>query len=359
MPRLPAPIAALALAAAAATVVPASAQSIGVVGPFSDQLELLGAQLRQGVEVAAPTVGLSTSSLTFADDACSAEAGAAAARQMVDAGVDIVVGFLCTESIEAAMPALAEAGIPVITPGVRTDSLTDTRERTGWPVFRTAPRAGDEQAAVSELLVPRWRDALFALVDDGTIYGRELTESFRLSAETAGLAAIFVDTYRPQMDNQIGLVARLRRAGATHVLVGGDRSDIAIMARDAAELGYDLTIAGGESLRAAPGDVPLAEGVLMVGAPEPASIAGPEALAAFDNRGIVPEGYALPAFAATEIAAEALGTARAEGIGVAEALDRGAFDTALGPVAFDDNGDLEGNPYRLLRFDGQSFVEVE
>ncbi len=82
----------------------------------------------------------------------------------------------------------------------------------------------------------------FAIVDDGTIYGRELAESFRLAAEQAGLKPVFVDTFRPQMDNQIGLIGRLRKAGATHVFVGGDRDDIAIMARDAAELAADLTL---------------------------------------------------------------------------------------------------------------------
>ncbi len=74
----------------------------------------------------------------------------------------------------------------------------------------------------------------------------------RAAAEQAGLKPVFVDTFRPQLDNQIGLVGRLRKAGATHVFAGGDRDDIAIMARDAAELGVPLVIAGGETLRARP-----------------------------------------------------------------------------------------------------------
>ena len=76
-------------------------------------------------------------------------------------------------------------------------------------------------------------DELFAIIDDGTIYGRELAESFALAAEQAGLKPVFVDTFRPQLDNQIGLVGRLSKAGATHVFAGGDRDDIAIMGRDA------------------------------------------------------------------------------------------------------------------------------
>lgn len=352
------------LPAVAATVLATSpdavlAQSVGIVAPLSGTVAPLGEQLRQGAEVAAAERGIATSNLHVADDACTTEGGEAAARDMVAAGVSVVVGFLCTEALEAAMPILKEAAIPVITPGVRTDSLTDRRDRTGWPVYRAAPRADGEQKAVSEILVPRWRDQLFALVDDGTIYGRELVESFRLAAETAGLKAVFIDTYRPQMDNQIGLVARLRRAGATHVLVGGDRTDVAVMGRDAAELDYELVIAAGENLRAAPDDIPLAEGTLMIGLTEPAEIASPGALAAFARREIIPEGYILPAYAALEIAATALAEARAGGANIADVLSGTAFETALGTIDFDGKGDLSENPYRLFRYDGSTFVEAE
>lgn len=342
-----------------AAAAPAAAQAIGVVAPTAEAVALLGAQMRTGAQVAAATRGIAPDRLVVADGRCTAEGGAEAARKLTAAHVGIVVGFLCTEAIEAALPIFKEAGIAVVTPGVRTNSLTDRRDRTGWLVFRSGPRDDDEEEATAKYLLPRWRDALFALVDDGTIYGREFTESFRLAAGNAGLKPVFVDTYRPQMDNQIGLVARLRRAGATHVLAGGDRVDIAIMGRDAAGLSYRLTIAAGETLRAAPGDVALAAGTLMVGLPESAEIAAPEAIAAFSERGIVPEGYMLPTYAAVEIAADALVEAETSGRTIAEALAAQSFRTALGEVSFDAKGDLSQNPYRLFRYDGQAFVPVE
>ncbi|MBX3529823.1 MAG: branched-chain amino acid ABC transporter substrate-binding protein [Rhizobiaceae bacterium] len=338
---------------------PAAAQSIGVVAPLSDAMAPLGQQIRTGAETAAAARGLAAARLHVVDDACTAEGGTRAATDLVAEGVSVVVGFACTEAIEAAMPLFAEAGIPVITPAVRTDSLTDQRAKTGWPVFRLAPRAGAEKLAIADILVPRWRSALYAIVDDGTIYGRELTESFRLAAETAGLRAVFSDTYRPQMDNQIALIGRLRRAGATHVLVGGDREDVAVMARDAADLGYPIEIVSGETLRAADGQVPLADGVLMVGLAEPAEIASDDAKQAFAARGIIPEGYMLPAFAATEIAVRALVTAEVQGGDLTAIIGAGSFDTALGPIRFDDKGDLPGNPYRLFRYQGGRFVPAD
>ena len=125
-------------------------------------------------------------------------------------------------------------------------------------------------------MLPLWRGKNFAIIDDGTIHARELAESLRIAAEARGLKPVFVDTFRPALENQLALVNRLKKSGATHVFVGGDRSDIAILARDAAARKVPLTIAGGETLSAAPDDVPLADSVLMIGMPQPAKTPAPK-----------------------------------------------------------------------------------
>jgi branched-chain amino acid transport system substrate-binding protein len=315
----------------------------GIVAPLSGPSELLGKQILTGATLAAGK----QASLTVADDACTAEGGANAARMLVQAGVKVAIGFLCIESIDAAAPILKEAGIPIIAIGVRADSLTDQRARSGWPVFRLGPRGDGERNAVASILTRLWKDQHFAIVDDGTIYGRELAETLRAQAEQAALKPVFTDTFRPGLDNQIALVGRLRRAGATHVFVGGEAEDVAIMARDAAGLDAGITFAGGEALRAAFADVPLAAGTLEV--------ADPQMIEAFNAAGVLAEGYALPAYAAVQIAEQAA----ASGKPLADALSQQAFSTAIGQIRFDEKGDLTESPYRLFRFDGQRFVEQE
>ena len=346
---------ATAIAAIAGPVVTSAEEPapIGVAAPLTGPQMPLGLQV-----VAGASAARSSHDLVIADDSCSAEGGKSAAERFIAARVAIVTGFLCTEAIEAALPKLSQAGIPVITSGVRTNSLTDTRAKTGWLVWRVAPRADAEGDAVDRFLTDRWRSDYFAIVDDGTIYGRELAESLRLSAEEKGLQPVLVDTYRPQMDNQIGLVGRLRRAGATAVFVGGERDDAAIIARDAAKLDIDLTVAGGEALRAR-GEVAFPEGVLMVAPPDWSTVADAEALSRFRDAGIEPEGYVLPSHAVTEIVVEALRQASQQGRPLPEMLAETAFQTVLGPIAFDPKGDLAADPYRLFRHDGTDFVEIE
>jgi branched-chain amino acid transport system substrate-binding protein len=352
-------IAALTTATAALFWLAASADAetlIGVAAPLSGPSAILGKQVEAGAGLAAEGNGIAIKAV---DDACTADGGAAAAKEFVDAKVNVVVGFLCTDAIEAALPILKDANIPVITVGVRTESLTDRRAKTGWPVYRLGPRGDDERNAVAAKLTQLWRDELFAIIDDGTIYGREMAETFRAAAEQAALKPVFTDTFRPQLDNQIGLIGRLKKAGATKVFVGGDGDDIAIMGRDAAQLNAGITFAGGENLRTPPGDVPYAVGTLMIAPPEWSEIADPKIVQAFGAKNIAPDGYTLPSYAAVEIAKAALAGAESSGQPLNEALTGHDFTTAIGTVRFDDKGDLSQNPFRLFRFDGTHFTPLE
>lgn len=310
---------------------------VGLAAPLSGEMALLGAQLRDGAMAAGEGREFE---LIVADDRCNADGGTAAAQQFIDQKVQVVIGFLCAEALETALPALSNANIPVIVTGVRADRFTDQREREGWLVWRIAPRQDAEKSAIADLLVRAWRSDLFAIVDDGTIYGRDLAETFRLAAENAGLKPAFVDTFRPQSENQVALVGRLARSGVSKVFVGGDRDDIAVIARDARERDAAMVVAGGEALKAASA-ITLPQGVLMVGIPEQAA---PER-----------EGYAVYGEAAVQIALKAHGESEK---GLADTLSTTTFETSLGPISLDAKGDLAQNPYRLLRYDGQTFAPV-
>ncbi|MBD0416616.1 branched-chain amino acid ABC transporter substrate-binding protein [Oryzicola mucosus] len=330
----------------------ALAQTVGIVAPLSGPMQILGRQVETGGRLAASALKLN---VVVADDACTEEGGKAAAEALISAKVTAVVGFLCNEAAIAALPLLKDAGIPAITLGVRANGLTDTREKTDWPVYRLGPRADSERDAVGTLMTRLWRDELFAIVDDGTIYGRELAESFRAAAEQAGLKAVMVDTFRPAMENQVGLVGRLRRSGATHVFVGGDADDIAIMARDAKGMGASMTFAGGETLRMPTGTAAIAPGTIMIGLPDLAEAAPASVARRFRTADIIPEGYMLPAYAGVEIVAQA-GKSSADAL---KTLGTETFETAVGPIRFDTKGDLADNPFRTFRFDGSTFIPLE
>lgn len=344
---------------------PAQAQSdeglrIGVLAPEDGTFQILGDQIADGVTIFASTTSGLVSDVVREPDTCDATGGSDAASAFVEAGVDAVIGFLCMESLMAALPILSESGIPAITLGVRSSIVAEDAAKNGWPFFRLAPRADDEAKKITETIAAKWVGRPLALVEDGTIYGRELAESVRLLLEEIGITPLFIDNYRPSQSKQFSLVRRLEKSGATHIFVGGDRQDAAIIGRDSREAGLNLTFLGGDALNAADGDPTLPNGFLAVTVPDPLLLdSSIDAQAQFENTGRSPEGYGLPAFAAGQILLDAKRASVAQGVPLQQALKATPFDTALGSVEFDDFGERRDNPFRLMVWRNGSFLPVD
>lgn len=342
----------LALSASAAPFLVPSASAAGlkvaVVAPVEGLLAPLGRQILEGARFGAEARGTEIVPVT---ETCEASDAASLKAALKATGAEAAIGFLCTESLEAVLPDLGPQAVPAITLSVRSEILMEDALKNGWPFWRLAPTARMESLRLSEVILGRWRGEPLALIDDGTIHGREIIDSVRTALGEIGVTATFTDTFRPAQDQQIGLVRRLSRSGATHVLVGGDRSDIAIIARDAASESVPLTILGGDALNAPDQPVPLADGVLAVTRPEPATLpSAAETVQSMRAAGLQPDGYVLPAFAAVSLLEQAKDQAEADGSPLTAALSKGPYATALGPIRFDGGHELAENPFRLMEW---------
>lgn len=322
---------------------------IGVLAPADGNFKILGDEIFDGVTIFASTVGGLVADVVQEPDTCDATGGADAASAFVEAGVDAVIGFLCMESLAAALPILSSSGIPAISLGVRSKIIAEDAAKNGWLFYRMAPRADDEAKKITEAISSKWLGKPLALIEDGTIYGRELAESVRLLLEELGITPVFTDNYRPSQDKQFGLVRRLEKAGASHVFIGGDRLDAAIIARDSKDADLQLTFLGGDALNAADDDPTLVNGFLAVTLPDPVTLGSArDALGQFENTGHSADGYGLPAYAAGQILLDAKRASVAENKSLAQALRGHLFETAVGPVEFDDFGERKDNPFRLM-----------
>ncbi|MDE1997072.1 MAG: ABC transporter substrate-binding protein, partial [Rhizobiaceae bacterium] len=166
--------------------------------------------------------------------------------------------------------------------------------------------------------------------------------------------------YRPGQEQQIALVRRLKKAGATRVFVGGDRSDVAIMARDAQSEKIPLTFMGGDAMRASNQPLALADGAQTVALPDYAALpAAQPTVDAMRAARIEPDGYILPSAAAVSIADQAATAAKAENKPIVEKLVGTTFQTPIGPVSFGKNHELTENPFRLQEWRGNAFVPLQ
>lgn len=324
----------------------ASADGIGLAAPTGGPSALLG---QQAVEGGRAAVGPDGPALTPFDTGCDRDTGAEAARRMVANKIEIAVGFLCVGALEGALPILSPAGIPTIAIGARTDRVLERRERAGWQVWRLAPGPQAEAQAIATYVRERWNGAPFAIVEDGSSYGRDLAESVRGLLEVQGLRPLLVDNFRPADEKQFGLARRIAQSGVRNVLVFGARSDVAIVARDALEVTPGLQIASGESLLDEPGEVPLPDGVVTIAS-------------GFDvdwppgEEAPTDEGYARIARVGTEIAVEALRRSTAEARPIADLLNTETFVTSAGLVRFDAQGSVDIVPFRAYLWQGDRFV---
>ena len=341
----------LALAAASQ----ASGLVIGVVAPSSGPYAILGKQVLDGAKAQAEAAG---NSILPIPENCDDASGEDAAKQLISAGATAAIGFLCSNTLQSAMPALASVGIPAITLSARSHILFEDAVKKKWPLYSLAPAPGEEAQATATMIARAWANAPFAIIDDGTINAHELAANIRLELEGKGITPIMTDTYRPGLENQRLLVKQLGKSGASAVYIAGARSDVAVIARDLAEAASGITVMGGESLLAADEGAPLPSGVLAA-MPElwhnqPEASAVVQALA---EKGVIAEGYVLPAHAAAFIAGKADETKKAdEPLG--QAIQTGNFPTVLGNVAFGPDHLRKEGAYRLMEWRDGAFEPV-
>lgn len=347
---------ALCLLGSLAGTAMAAGPKIAVVAPDAGNLQILGDQVRTGAAVAARD----KAELVEIGESCAEGSGPALARKIVESGAVAAVGFLCTESLTGGLPILAEAQIPAVTLSIRSEVLMQDALKKNWPFFRMAPSTGAERDAIANAIFTLWKDKPFALLDDGTILSREMTDSVRQIIEQKGMSAAFIDNFRPAQEVQTQLLRRLTKANVTHVFAASDRNDMSVLARDARAAGIALTFLGGDALKGMNQPVPLESGVYAITLPEAATLASAkDAVALMQNEKKVPEGYVLPAYSAIELIYGASEIASGSGAPLSDALVDTPFATAMGEIRFGKDHELSGNPYRLLVWDGDAFVEPQ
>ena len=88
---------------------------------------------------------------------------------------------------------------------------------------------------------------------------------------------------------------------------------------------------------------PNADGVLFTFGPDPRKRPGAAAIVKkFKDKNIDPEGYTLYTYAAFQIWAQAVAKAgTTDAKKVAETIKAGSWDTVIGPISYDKNGDIK------------------
>ncbi len=154
---------------------------IGVAQPLSGNLAALGQDMHNGVKLAVDELNKQgfkikgkpvTIEIVAVDDRANAQSGKEAAQQLVDAGVVAVIGHLNSGvSIEAA-PIYADKGIAQLAISTHP-RYTELGLAT---TFRLVANDQLQARAIGSFAATQLNAARFAVVDDGTPYGKGLAD---------------------------------------------------------------------------------------------------------------------------------------------------------------------------------------
>lgn len=349
------------LSLALAPALSAAAQEklrIGLSLPLSGNSAILGQQFRDGARFAvAELAGDRNIELVLVDDGCDEALARLAAADLRNAGVALASGLICNDAARAAAEAFAGSSVPVIASDARSEQLMRDAERNEWNLFRMSP--GDDAAAVAaaEALSKRWSGQPWAILDDGTVYGRTLADAMRAQMEEKGMPPLFADSFRPAQSTQASVIRRLQRAGVSAAFAAGAAEDVAIIWGNVQDAGSSMEVAGGEALSALPWTEAariVEDGLLAVLEQDPAPPPSRSSLAArLVGAGVEPEPYVFLGYAAIELALAAL---RETPDATLAALRDTRFDTVVGAFDFDEAGRNTVDRYGLYEWRGGRFL---
>jgi branched-chain amino acid transport system substrate-binding protein len=340
---------------------------IGLAGPLTGKEGWLGEEIERGAVLAVADLNAKGGvlgqqvRLITVDDYCDPEQAVAAARKLVSDGVTFVVGHLCSGASIPASQIYQAAGVLMISPASSNPTLTELGRAN---VFRVVHRDDAVGVGAGNYLADHWADQKIAILHDNTVYGRAVAEEVKKNLNRRGVTEAVYQAYVPGKVNYGAEIAELQAADIAVVFIGGYHTEIALMARAAGDHGYPVQLVTGQSL--ASEDFALiagasADGALFLDFADPRRNAeAAPVVERFRASGYEPVGMTLYAYGAVQVWAQAAEQAGSlELPAMIAALREHQFDTVLGPIDFDEKGDLTvQNPVWYV-WRGGTYVPLE
>jgi branched-chain amino acid transport system substrate-binding protein len=344
---------------------------IGVAGPMTGDQQRNGKELRFGTQLAAEEwnardglLGKPIRIIEKDDQALETEAKKVA-NELIDAGVAAVVGHYNSGVTSPASKEYAKRSIPMITPAATNPVITDGAFEEGYrTVFRVCGRDDVQGATGAEFVAKELKLERVAVFHDKTIYGQGLAEAFRDACVANGLTNTLFEGFDNKERNFRPFLPKLRDGDPQIWYFGGIHNQGGPLARQARESGIDIPFMSGDGVfhdefLAKAGEK--AEGAYFT-FPD---ILSSEAAQAFKRKyeerfGVNTGPYSVYAYVAANILFESIERAgTTDGVKVAETMRSMEHQTVIGPISFDERGDVTRSIYTIWVVKDGKFVLYE
>ncbi|AUA57976.1 Leucine-, isoleucine-, valine-, threonine-, and alanine-binding protein precursor [Achromobacter spanius] len=350
--RLTPVIAALGVAAGLTFAAGAHAQTIkiGVVGPTTGAVTQYGDMVREGVDTAIERInaagGVNGKKLeaVVIDDGCEPKQGPVAANRVVNSKIGFVVGHVCSGATIAAADIYNNEGVVMVTPSATAPAVTDGKNYEF--IFRTIGRDDQQGPAAAQFILEKIKPKKAAVLHDKQSYGQGIATAVKNDLEKGGVPVAIFEGVNAGDSDYSAVITKLKAQGVDFVYYGGYHPEMGLLLRQAAEQGVKAKWMGPEGtgnpdINAIAGDA--VEGMLLtLPADFTQNAANADIVKAFEAKKRNASGaFQMTAYAATQVIADGIkGAGSDDPTKVAKYLHANSFDTPIGKVSWNKQGDL-------------------
>ena len=296
------------------------------------------------------------------DDVAAAVASEVAAAVIRGEKVLAVIGHLNSGQTSVGMDVYRDLPIVVITPTASEMSLTQSG-------FQNFFRVNAHNAAQARIAAGYLGNTLnvkrVAVLYNDDPYGIDLGQRTADELRALGAEVVLTRQVGVEQDKFDAEAAALRDAGAQGVFYAGYEVECPYFRDDLRKAGLDslpFLASDGCFLSATIDESDGAsEGMYVIGfAPEPEAVAGEDWIKAYQEVEYRnPDTYSVNGYAAMEVLAQGVNEAgNLDGSAVANAIHGLGFESLIGQISYDDNGDLTEQRLFIFRVQNGEFKQV-
>ena len=357
------------LASATLSVGAVETIKVGVVAPLTGPQAHLGKDIENGARLAVDAINATNPSLggkpvqfslQAEDDQADPKTATVVAQKLVDEGAKGVVGHLNSGASIPASRIYSDNGIPQVSPASTAVAYTHQGFKT---TFRLMANDSQQGKALGQYAVKLGKRV--AVVDDRTAYGQGLIDEVVKAVKAAGGEVVGREYTTDKSTDFTAIMTSIKAKKPDVVVFGGMDPQAAPMIRQMRTLGMKTHFMGGDGMQSAEflklaGNS--AEGAIgsSPGLPLEKMPGGADFTKRFGEKFGKVQIYAPFSHDAAVVLIQAmLRAGSAEPAQYLPELGKTQVDGVIGPIAFDDKGDLKDGPVTLYQVKDGKWQAVE
>ncbi len=343
---------------------------IGVAGPHSGDLASYGIPTTKAAELVAADVNAKGGilgrkiELLIEDDVCKPEIATNTATKLLSAGVDVVLGHICSGATKAALGIYKNSDMICMSPSATNPALTQSGD---YPNFYRTIASDDAQAKLDvNFALNTLKLKKLAVVHDKGDYGKGFAEFAKKFLEESGKAEIVLyEGITPNAMDYSAIVQKIKRSEAEAVIYGGYHPEASKIVTQMRKKKMDTIFISDDGVKddtfiKVAGE--FAEGVYASGPKDtsknPLNIAAVEAHK--EKYKADPGAFFINAYSAMLALVNAIEKAGSTDYeAVSKALKTEWVETPIGKIRFDERGDAIGAGFSVYQVQDGKYVELK